>query len=341
MESLFKEVLVLCAVAGLVRLGKVSLDSTCMGADASLAANRTVKALEDEIRRMLSAAAERDAEEDIKYGADRRGDEQPEWTRDHEDRLGRLLAAKARLDAEREAAVREQQETMERRKRKEEATGHKSPGNRPKTVEQVKEEQLARKANPTAPDSRAMKTRRGHTQGFKAQVVCTDDQIILATEVTNDANDKGKLHPMMQKAQAAATAVLGGGRDRIRLCRADAGYCSEADLTRECSFEIFMATKQEWTRRMELKSAPPPRGRIPKGWSVTQLMARKLRTKRGREEYGRRSRTVEPIFGQIKHVLGFDRFYGRDLETVRAEWSLICCTHNLRKLIRHMRAAGK
>lgn len=63
-------------------------------------------------------------------------------------------------------------------------------------------------------------------------------------------------------------------------------------------------------------------------------MARKLRTKAGQRVYKKRRETVEPVFGQIKEARGFRRFLLRGLEAVRAEWRLICLSHNLLKLFR-------
>ena len=63
-------------------------------------------------------------------------------------------------------------------------------------------------------------------------------------------------------------------------------------------------------------------------------MARKLRTKRGRQKYAKRKGMIEPVFGQIKEARGFRQFLLRGLEKVRAEWRLVCLTHNLLKLWR-------
>ena len=70
----------------------------------------------------------------------------------------------------------------------------------------------------------------------------------------------------------------------------------------------------------------------------TELMERKLLTDRGRRLYKIRGQTVEPVFGQIKDVRGFDRFMRRGFEACRSEWSLICATHNLLKLWRSGKA---
>ena len=77
-----------------------------------------------------------------------------------------------------------------------------------------------------------------------------------------------------------------------------------------------------------------PRGRIPNGLSIVDRMRRKLRTKKGKERYGRRKELPEPVFGQIKQVRGFDQFLLRGSDKVSSEWKVICTGHNLLKLFR-------
>ncbi len=98
LKKLFLEILRLCAEAGLVKLGKVSLDGTKIKANASLSANRTLKHLKQEIDKMLSEATAKDAEEDKTFGPDKRGDEMPDDLRDRNSRINRLKACKERLE---------------------------------------------------------------------------------------------------------------------------------------------------------------------------------------------------------------------------------------------------
>ncbi len=55
--------------------------------------------------------------------------------------------------------------------------------------------------------------------------------------------------------------------------------------------------------------------------------------------YKKRSRTVEPVFGQIKDARGRDRFLLRGLDGAPGEWKLLCETHNLLKLWRSGKAS--
>lgn len=336
LKELFFEVLRLCAEAGLVKLGTVSLDGTKMRANASLAANRTLKGLEGEVEKILAEAAARDAEEDEAFGADKRGDEMPEGLRDRNSRLSRLKACKERLEREKAAARRIQREKIARRQAKEEATGKKTRGRKPKLPEE--REDTEAKANVTDPDSRIMKTRKGYVQGLNAQAAVTGEQVIVAEDVTQQANDKQQLHPMLQQVEANRQAV--GVKGSVGVVLADAGYCSDDNFTEVPAgeVELLIATQKDWKQRKAMWEESPPRGRIPSGLSATELMGRKLRTRRGRELYKLRGQTVEPVFGQIKDARGFESFMLRGYNACRCEWSLICCTHNLLKLWRSGKA---
>ena len=102
--------------------------------------------------------------------------------------------------------------------------------------------------------------------------------------------------------------------------------------TAEC--ELFIATRQDRQQRAELRDAPAPRGRMPKGLSAREGMQRKLRTKRGRAIYRQRGASVEPVFGQMKDRQDAGHFSMRGLVACRGEWHLQAATHNLRKLHR-------
>jgi transposase len=336
LKKLFMEILRLCAEAGLVKLGNVSLDGTKIKANASLSANRTLKHLEQEIDKMLSEADAKDAEEDKVFGADKRGDEMPDDLRDRKSRINRLKACKERLDRQRAEAEKQQQDKIDERKAKEESTGKKPRGRKPKPAEEAGNTDA--KANVTDPDSRIMKTRKGFVQGLNAQAVTTAQQIIVAEDVTQEENDKQQLHPMLEQAEENRQAVE--IEEEIGVALADAGYCSEDNFTKKPAgdIELLVATQKDYKQRKAMAEQPETEEPIPDNLSPTELMERKLLTERGRELYKIRGQTVEPVFGQIKDVRGFDRFMQRGIDACRGEWSLICATHNLLKLWRSRKA---
>jgi transposase len=330
---LFTQILRLCRKAGLVRVGVVVLDGTKIKANAALDANRTHDSIEAEVKQMLEEARAADEEEDRRYGKDRRGDELPDGMRRREDRIRRLKECKEQLEAEAARQAEEQRKKIKQRAREERRQGKKLRGRKPNAPDDKPDQEA--KANVTDPESRIMKTRSGYVQGYNAQAAVTEDQIIIAAELTDEANDVGQLHPMLAASRDNLKDV--GITERMGDVLADAGYWSEANAKRRRgrpSTELWIATTKDWKQRKALRELPPPRGRIPDSISARDRMERKLLTKRGRALYRKRSCTVEPVFGQLKDARGADRFMRRGKSACASEWKLICATHNLLKLWR-------
>ena len=333
LEKLFVQVLRLCREAGLVKLGVVAVDGTKVAANAALAANRSHEAIEEEVQRILAEAKATDAEEDARYGPERRGDELAEGLGRRAERLKRLKEAKERLEREALAAAQAAQEHLAQRQAEEEASGKKKRGRKPRMVEPRPPQQA--KANTTDPDSRIMKSRQGYVQGYNVQAVVSEDQIVIAVGVTQEANDVHQLKPMLQIMEHTLEAA--GIEDRPKVGLADAGYWSEANVA-TCTYpegpDLLIATTKDWKQRKLLREKGCPRGRIPKGLSTRERMERKLLTKRGRALYKMRGILVEPVLGQMKEGQRFRRFMRRGIEAASSEAVLIGTTHNLLKLWR-------
>lgn len=118
--------------------------------------------------------------------------------------------------------------------------------------------------------------------------------------------------------------------EAIGVVAADAGYLSDDNLAleEELEVELVIATK---SRRQAAKNGERPRGRIPNGLSRTQLMERKLRTKRGEHLYRKRAASIEPVFGQQRQR-GVGRFRRRGLKACDCEWRFEHAVHNLLKI---------
>lgn len=180
-----------------------------------------------------------------------------------------------------------------------------------------------------------MSTAKGFIQGYNAQAVANEAQVILGAEVTDEQNDLGQLHPMIDAMQASLHDA--GIEDRPEKLLADAGYCSEENLASidEDDPDTYIAT-----RNMKKNQTPRTgrRGRLKKDATLVEKMDRKVSNKAGRALYKKRQHLIEPVFGQIKdgrHIRGFIR---RGRAAANSEWKLICGTHNLLKLYR--RALG-
>jgi transposase len=337
LSGLFLQVLDICREAGLGKLGHIALDGTKVRANASkhkaMSYGRMKKKraeIEAEVKELLARAEAVDAEEDAKYGKGKRGDEIPEELRFRKTRLAKIEEAMAALEAEAKAEARAKRaeiaEREKERREKEERTGKGTPGRKPKEPSDKPEDKAQR--NFTDPESRIMKD--GATKSFEQcynaeAAVDAGSQVIVAADVTQEANDKKQVVPMVEQVKSNACGAPGK-------LSADSGYFSKENVEYLNSegVDAYIATgRQKHGRR-----PPPPRGPIPKSATVKDRMARKLRTKKGRETYSKRKSSVEPVFGQIKDARGFRRFLLRGLDAVRAEWRLICLTHNLLKLFR-------
>lgn len=341
LKGIFKQVIRLCQNAGLVKLDVVALDGTKMKANASLSKSKTRDALteedarlEKEINDALLAGINADEADDLKYGADKRGDEPPEFIRNARKRREFIREGLARLAREEKEKVEAQEKKIEARQQKEKETGMKLRGRKPNSPDSMVDDE--KKANITDPDSRIMKTRSGFIQGYNGQaVVDCDSQVIVAQAITTDENDVHQLAPMLNEVWETTGSLPGMGT-------MDAGYWSEEGIRNAPpGIELFIATKKDWKQRKALQELPAPRGRIPASATLRDRMERKLLTERGREVYKMRGKTVEPVFGQVKDARRMDRFLLRGEEKVSMEWSLICTTHNILKLWRHERERWK
>jgi Transposase DDE domain len=203
-------------------------------------------------------------------------------------------------------------------------------GRKPKPPEQrLRDAERSKKANTTDPDSRILSSANGgYLQGFTGQALATEDQITVACTVTNEATDFGQLKPLIEQA---AGNLKGAGVDEvIAVLAADSGYLSDDNLAleEELELELLIATK---SRRQAAANDERPRGRIPHGLSRTQLMERKLRTKRGERLYRKRAASIEPVFGQQRQR-GMGVFRRRGLKACDCEWRFEHAVHNLLKI---------
>lgn len=340
LAGLFVQVLTLCREAGLVKLGHVALDGTKVRANASkhkaMSYRRMQKReeeLEREVRELLERAGAVDAEEDAKYGEGVRGDELPEELRRRESRLKKIREAMAALEREARGKVAAEaeaaREKVREREEKVKESGKKLRGRKPKVPdpERAKPEGKAQR-NFTDPDSRIMGhgSTKSFEQCYNAQAAVDGHyQVIVASGLTQAANDVEQLEPMVESMEENLNDVP-------KKLTADAGYYSDDNVKdlEDAGVDGYIAVE----KIKHGDAVPSVRGRPPRGISTKETMRRKLRTKRGRRVYAKRKEVVEPVFGQIKQVRGLRQFLLRGFDSVAAEWDIWCLTHNLLKLYR-------
>jgi transposase len=316
LQNLFEQVLEIALESGTVKLGRVSLDGTKVKANASKhkamsygRMKEKQQQLKEEVKQLLAQAEAADEEEDRRHG-DRRGEELPDELRRRETRLAKIKMAK---------------KVVEQRARKKAAEEGKGAGEAKKAQPADKDQY-----NFTDPESRIMKGADGFVQGYNAQAAVEADRgLIVGQLVTEAANDKEQLKPMVEAIQQQSgqlpEAIL-----------ADSGYCSDGNLEYlesseqpERKIDAYIATgKQKHDERRQ----PCKRGPLPKGATRVDRMKRKLQTKMGKAIYAARKCVVEPVFGQIKQARGFRQFLLRGKAKVEGEWALVCLTHNILRL---------
>jgi transposase len=314
-ERLFVQVVAIAREAGVVQLGALAVDGSKVKAAASKHKAMSYGRMREEERRLreqiaaLTTQAEAtDAAEDAAHGPDVRGDELPAELQRREERLAKIAAAKARLEA--------RQADEDRRKGRTSDDGRKSRGHKPFAREFGVPPDDAQD-NFTDPDSRIMKTSSGFDQCYNAQLAVDEaSQMILATGLTNCAADNGELLPLIDQAHA----TLG---EYPRDVLADAGYRGEATFqTLEARAIMAYISLGHETR----PGKPPNPAHL-----ATQRMADRLKSEGGRARYRRRKAIVEPVIGWIKAVLGFRRFSLRGTTKARGEWNLVCLAVNLKR----------
>jgi transposase len=333
-QALFVDVLKLARTMGMLKLGTVALDGTKVHANASRHsalsyghAKKIEKQLKKEVQQLLRLAEQADGVNTPD------GMSIPEELERRELRLAAIAEAKAKIEAraeerlEREQA--EHQSKLAARAEQEKRTG-KKPRERPPEppVGGVRDKD---QVNLTDEDSRIMKAAGGgFDQCYNAQaVVATGSMLIVAAEVTQAANDKGQLLPMIEKLQGLPKEL-----GRAKRILADSGYFSERNVE-QCTaakIEPLIATGRtphhvSWKQRFAAAPKSPPDSATP-----LQKMAYRLKTPRGRKLYALRKQTPEPVFGIIKSVMGYRQCLLRGLESAKGEWNLVTMSWNIKRM---------
>ena len=330
-EPLFLEVLQVARAMGMLKLGTVALDGTKVHANASRHsalsyghASKIEKKLKQEVRQLLQLAERADAS-DVPEGMSI-----PEELERREARLAAIAEAKAKIRARvKERDEGDYQEKLAARAEQEKRTGKKPRGRPPEPPSGgvAAKEQI----NLTDEESRIMPVPGGgFDQSYNAQaVVAAESLLVLAPAVTQAANDKQQLIPMVQKLKALPKAP--GQAERLL---ADSGYLSEKNIEAcaAAGIEPLIALKRErhnssWRARFASDPKAPPASA-----TAMQKMQYRLKTEAGKKLYALRKQTPEPVFGIIKSTMGFRQFLLRGLQNVSGEWSLVTMSWNLKRM---------
>ena len=331
-SNLFVQILSIAQEAGLLKVGKVSLDGTKVKANASkhkALSYGHIKKLQSQLEAEVEALLKKAQEADNSKSDD--GLNIPEEIERREDRLQVIKEAKQKIEARAKKRYEKEQkvyqEKMNKRKAKEELTGKKTAGKKPK--EPTREPKGKDQVNLTDEESRIMPTSGGgYEQCYNAQASADhDSRLILHSHVTQNANDKQEITPTMKwyaKYPQLKPSIA---------FNADAGYFSEENI-KACEHNnmtpYISFGKEQHNQPLEerFKEADP----LPDNPTEVERMKHRLQTIEGKAIYAQRKSVIEPIFGIIKHIMGFRQFMLRGFKKAQGEWSLVCMAYNLKRL---------
>jgi transposase len=258
--------------------------------------------------------------------------------------------------------VREAQAALEKAQaRAEKASRTAAPANSSHPAAGKKKKNSSRTRHPpvrniTDPDARLMPVRGGgFIEGCNTQNVTSADELIIATDLTQDTTDAPWYEPMLRQAETAAALITahhpaatspaatssgsggadttGGGQasaSLISLFLADAGYLSEHNLTIKGPDRLIATGK---TRDLEKAARDGNRANRGRTTPATIAMAARLATPEGIAAYRQRGHIAETPHGNIKHNMAFRQLSVRGKPKATAEWTFTCTVHNLFKAI--------
>jgi transposase len=331
--ELFVQVLLVAREMQMLKLGCVSLDGSKIHANASRHSalsyghiDKLEQKLHQEVQQLLIQAEQAD-QTAVPDGMDL-----PEEITRREARLAALAQARAKIEVRaKERYTRELAEYQNKLALREEKarTSGKKPGGKPPAppaAGPANKDQI----NLTDEESRIMPVSGGgFEQAYNAQAaVDTDSMLVVAPAITSACNDREQVKPMLDQL-TQLPAALG----KVKYLLTDNGFYS-ADNAAACEahgIDPLMAVGRESHHPGPFERfAEPPA--LPDNASPTQCMAHKLKSQAGRKLYALRKQTVEPVFGIIKSVMGFQQFSLRGLNKVQGEWMLVCLAWNLKRM---------
>jgi len=263
---------------GMVKLGRVAIDSTRIAANASRDRIDTEQALRDtraRLRRQVRTwqkAADKD-------------DQEPGGL---EVAIGELNKALAEM---------------------------------PRRMERLKKSGL-KKLSRTDADARFLRQRGGFTLGYTGEIAVSDDHLIVAQRVTQNAADNASLAPMIDQLTERCGAPPGA-------VLADSGFFSVENLEQMEQHNLD-AYVPDSNLACELNLGRPCRGKVRA--PAQQRMRAKLRSPGGQAAYARRKAIVEPVFGVLKQQRGIRQFRTRGLDKVNNEFTLANLAFNITRI---------
>lgn len=198
----------------------------------------------------------------------------------------------------------------------------------PRRLERLKKSGL-KKLSRTDEDARFLRQRGDRFMlGYSAEIAVSDDHLIVAQRVTQNATDNQSLAPMVEEVEQRCGAPPGAAL-------ADSGFFSIDNLKHmeQRNIDAYVPDSN-MARALNLGTRCRTRARHP----AHRRMRAKLRSPAGQAAYARRKAVVEPVFGVLKQQRGMRQFRTRGLNQVANEFTLATLAYNLTRL--HARRAA-
>jgi transposase len=178
----------------------------------------------------------------------------------------------------------------------------------------------------TDPDARFLRSRGGRfVLGYTAEIGVSNDHLIVAQRVTQEATDNASLEPMVDRIEVTCGEPPGA-------VVADSGYFSNWNVERmeQRGIDAYVPDSN-LARELNLgHKADDLRSTDPRH----QRMRAKMRTEQGTALYRRRKALAEPVFGVLKEQRNLSSFRMRSLDKVATEFTLATLAYNLTRLHR-------
>jgi len=330
----FLYVLKLARELKLLKVGTISVDTTKIRANASKAKSlrydraceleQQLKADIEELLKKAEVADERDSADSQKLP-----DEINRRAKLHE----KMLKARTQLEAQAKARAAAERREYEKKIAQRKDRNHPGKPPKPPCADPRPQEQT----NLTDKDSRLMRrSKQGeYMQAYNSHAVvdASGSQLILGARLSQCAGEHNELAVDVRSMPTTA-----GTPSRVL---ADTGFASEDDVAalESDGIEVLVPVDSEAQQNPRRYDFRPPKkqknnkikhGKYAKAW--VGRMAEKMQTNKARSAYRLRKQTVEPVFGVIKHVMGFRQFLLRGLDKAELEWLLVATSYNFRRL---------
>lgn len=361
LSGYFVEVVGIIREMGLVKLGQINIDSTKLKANASKRRSKSEKEyrewLEGVKKRMdeiLREADEVDAEEDRLYG-DKRGDELPEEINTDEKMKRKLEEVLKRLKEDKtkkKVNLTDHDAQFVR-------TGHGRIDVGYNCQAAVSEDQIIVVADISeeASDYRVLPEMVEEAEAVLGEEVkeVVADSGYSSYETYEYLESRGKIGYIPDQAMVRQERVGVGSYELDRFTydrQRDEYICPEGGrLKRHSERREVCGRKVDQViyrgvacagciRKALCTKDKARRLTIDRRKILVDRMRARLRSEEGRQKYRKRLHTVEPIFGHLKHNLGFRQFLLRGMEKVRGEFRLMCIGYNLKRLNKLVAPAG-